>query len=194
MASDWPSDPNDVLGGLYGSIYAARASGGGSASNIWDAIRAGAASWAESVLSVTGSAAPTQAEIDAAAGQLLSGVTVSDVNRYNQIAGAQTAAHQNLQSQGLYDQIMGTSIFTPPWSTTAGNPAIPDRYRIRVLRSITVRGFTTIERQEWASYELEGPLTSVIQALAQADARFTSADYNVRASINDVLDYSIEQV
>jgi len=175
-------------------MVSARQQGGGGAANMWDAIRSGAEQWAASVLSVTSGTAPTQAAIDAATQQLIGNVTISDVNRYTQLAGDYLRAKENLQTQGLYDQIMGTSVFTPPWAQTAGNPAVPDRYRIRVLRDITVRGFTTINRQEWASYELEGPLTSVIQALAQADARFTSADYNVRASINNVLEYSIEQV
>ena len=99
-----------------------------------------------------------------------------------------------LQAQGLDEQILGRNVFTPPWSTTAGNPAVPDRYRIRVLRDITVQGFTAINRQEWATYELAGQLGTAGAAIDYANQLFTQADYNSRATINAVLDYSIEQV
>jgi hypothetical protein len=85
-------------------------------------------------------------------------------------------------------------VFNAPWSTTASNPAIPTRYRLRVLRDITYKGFTAINRQEWATYELGGVLTTVGDALTTADALFNQADYNSRASINSTLDYSIETV
>jgi hypothetical protein len=194
VADNWPNDSDAVLRGLWGSIVAARESGGGSAANIWDSIRNGAQAWAEGVLSITSPTPPTDTEIAQQAQQLIGGVTVLDVNRYNAIAGQYINAKNQLQAQGLDEQILGTSIFNPPWSTTSSNPAIPTRYRIRVLRDITVAGFTKINRQEWATYELAGPIGNAGDALNYANTLFAQADYNARAAINSVLDYSIETV
>lgn len=175
-------------------MVAAREAGGGGAANMWDSIRTGAASWAEGVLAITSPTPPTADEIAAKAQQLIGGVTIQDVNKYTALAGDFLRAKGNLAAQGLEQQILGTSIFTPPWSTTAGNPAVPDRYRIRVLRDITVHGFTAINRQEWSTYELAGQLATAGAALQYANTLFGQADYNSRAEINAVLDYSIEQV
>jgi len=194
VASSFTGDPGNPLLGFWGAFQDAAQAGGRGAANLWDTLNSAAYDQAATTLALTSTTPPTELEIQSAAKALIGNVTIQDMNGIAKDLGSWMSARQNLQSQGLYDQILGQSIFTPSWSTTAGNPAVPDRYRIRVLRDITVRGFTTIQRQEWASYELEGPLTNVIQALAQADARFTSADYNVRASINNVISYEIEQV
>lgn len=194
MASDWPSDPDSVLRGLFGNFISAREQGGGGAANMWDSLRTGAEAWATGVLNITSQSPPTPEEISATAKQLIGNVTIQDVNRYTALAGQYIAAKNNLASQGLEEQILGTSVFTPPWSTTAGNPAVPDRYRIRVLRDITVRGFTLIDRQEWATYELSGALSTAGSALDFANQLFEQSDYNARASINSVVDYSIEQI
>lgn len=194
MASDWPNDPDSVLRGLWGNLVSARESGGGGAFNMWTALKSGAAAWAEGVLSVTSIEPPTEQEIALQAQQLIGNVTVQDMNRYTALAGDFLRTRSNLQAQGLEEQILGTSIFTPPWSTTAGNPAVPDRYRIRILRDIQVQGFTSINRQEWATYELAGQIGTAGQAIDYANQLFAQADYNSRASINSVLDYSIEQV
>jgi hypothetical protein len=175
-------------------MVSAREQGGGSAANMWQSIQSGALSWAEGVLNITSPTPPTQQEIAATAQQLIGHITILDVNRYTKLAGEYLSAKSNLANQGLEQQILGQSIFTPPWSTTAGNPAVPDRFRIRVLRDITVRGFTAINRQEWATYELAGPLGTAGDALTYANSLFTAADYNSRASINSILDYAIEQV
>jgi hypothetical protein len=161
---------------------------------MWDALRTGAEAWATGVLNITSAEPPTPQQISDTAKQLIGNVTIQDVNRYTQIAAQYLLAKNNLAAQGLEEQVLGTSIFTPPWATTAGNPAVPDRYRIRVLRDITVRGFTLITRQEWATYEIAGQLTSAGSALDMANQLFAQADYNARASINSVLDYAIEQV
>jgi hypothetical protein len=194
VASDWPNDSDSVLRGLWGNMVSAREQGGGGAANMWQSIQSGATAWAEGVLNITSPTPPTQEEIAATAKGLIGNITIQDVNRYTKLAGEYLAAKSNLSAQGLEEQVLGTSIFTPPWATTTDNPAVPDRFRIRVLRDITVRGFTLINRQEWATYEISGALTSAGNALDQANQLFTQADYNARASINSVLDYSIEQV
>jgi hypothetical protein len=161
---------------------------------MWRGLREGAYSWAEGVLSVTSSTPPTPEEIQARADEFIGHVTIQDMNRYSQLAGEYLRARQNLQQLGEGGQITGDAIFSPPWSKTVGNPAVPTRYRLRVQREIEVRGFTRITRTEWATYEFSGPITSIADLLNQANTLFAQADYNARASINQILDYSIETV
>lgn len=161
---------------------------------MWSSLRTAATEWATSVLAVTSTGPPSEADIAAKAHQLIGHVTVQDMNRYAKTVGEFLKSRRNLAALGSDLQITGDAIFQPPWATTVGNPAVPTRYRIRVLRSITVRGFTQIQRQEWATYEISAPLTNVADALQQANTLFAQADYNARASINDILDYTIEAV
>ena len=194
MASSWPNDPDGVLRGLFGSLVAGAESGGLGAVNMWSSLRTAATDWATSVLSVTSSMPPTQADIAAKVDQLIGHVTVQDVNRYAQHVGAFLRAKQRLHQIPYGGQITGDAVWVPPWAQTVGNPAVPTRYRIRVQRAITVYGFKPIQRVEWATYEITAPLTSAQDALQQANTLFSAADYNARAQINQVLDYSIEAV
>ena len=194
MAPQWPNDPDGVLRGLFGNLVAGAESGGRGAANMWSSLRTAATDWATGVLSVTSAEPPTPDAVAAKVHQLIGHVTIQDMNRYTAKVGEYLRAKSNLAQLGESNQITGAEIFTPPWATTANNPAIPTRYRIRVLRSITVRGFTHIQREEWATYEITSPLTSVGDALQQANTLFSMADYNARASINEILDYSIEVV
>lgn len=194
MGSTWPNNPDAVLRGLFGGLVTGAEGGGRGAANMWSSLKTAANDWAKGVLSVTSAVPPTDEQITATAHQLIGHVTIQDMNRYAQTVGEFLRAKQNLQELGTDYQITGDAIFSPPWSKTADNPAIPTRYRIRVLRSITVRGFTHIQRNEWATYELSGPLTNVADALQQANTLFSQADYNSRASINEILDYQIETV
>lgn len=191
--SDYGNDADSVLRGLFGSLTSAAENGIG-AQNMWQALRSGAYNWASSVLSVTSPEPPTPEEITNAANGLIQHVTVTDMNRYASLAGKYVATKNNLAALNPNDQIPGEAIFNPPWANTADNPAIPTRYRIRVLRDITVHGFTAIERQEWSTYELGGTLTSIGDALTQADQLFSQADYNARADINATVDFVIETV
>ena len=167
---------------------------GRDAANIWGGLRQGAYDYAESVLNVTSPSSPSVADIRAAADSMLSHVTILDVNRYTQLAGQFLRAKQNLMDASPYEQITGGMIFDPPWATTSTNPAIPTRYRIRVNRSLIVHGFTTIERDEWATYELAGPLTSVEDAINYANTLFNQAAYNKTADIASVNQYTLETV
>lgn len=69
-------------------------------------------------------------------------------------------------------------------------------YRLRILREIEVKTpFGGVQRlQEWNTYSLPSPLTSLNQAIAQANAAFSAASYNSAASIVDVLDVAIEAI
>ncbi len=193
MAFGDAGNPDSVLRGLWGSIVNAAASGR-DAANMWGGLRQGAYDYAQSVLNVTSASEPTATEIRAAADQMLSHVTIMDMNRYTQLAGQFLRAKENLFNAAPYAQIDGSMIFDPPWATTSDNPAVPTRYRIRVLRTLTVHGFTTITRNEWATYELAGPLTSIQDALNYANTLFNQADYNKTADIFSVNQYTLETV
>jgi len=194
MASQWPNNPDSVLRGMLGNLVSAAESGGRGAANMWSAIHSAANDWASGVLAVTNPTPPTPEEISAKAQQLIGHITIQDVNRYSHTVGEFLRARANLASLGPQEQITGNAVFNPPWARTTGNAAVPTRYRIRVLRSITVKGFTSINREEWASYEVTGPLTSAADALNQANSLFSQSDYNSRASINSILDYTIEAI
>ena len=193
MPDDQITNKDSVLRGLFGTFTAAAEAGMGTA-EVWSSLRSAATDWATSVVSVTAGAAGYDEAVSTAAQTLLQGVTIQDVNTYRAIAGAAVRAKNNLQSAAGTEQIVGTSIFQAPWSVTGDNPAIPTRYRLRVLRNITVKGFTQVERNEWASYDLGINITSVDDAIKMANDAFNREDYNKTASINSVLDYSLEVV
>jgi len=193
MAFGDSGSADSVLRGLFGSLVNA-AQYGRDASNMWGALRQGAYDYAESVLNVTSATAPSATEIRAAANNMLGHVTIMDMNRYVSLAGKFLAAKQNLFNAAPYSQITGNMIFDPPWATSSSNPAVPTRYRIRVNRTLTVHGFTTITRNEWATYELTGPLTSINDALNYANTLFNQADYNKTADIFSVNEYTLETV
>jgi len=191
--ADYGDSADSVLRGLFGSLTNAAADGL-DATNMWSALRSGAYNWASSVLNVVSPEPPSADQISNAANDLIQHVTIMDMNRYVKQAGEWLRAKNTLMGLDPNDQIPGTAIFTPSWNTTGDNPAVPTRYRIKILRDITVHGFTAINRQEWSTYELGGTLTSVMDAVDKANQLFSQADYNARADINEVLSYEIETV
>ena len=190
--SSWPGSES-ILRGLFGSIVGS-AEAGQTTSEVWGQLRNASETWAAPALRIQLGREPTQEEVSAAGRQLLSNVSVADVSRFRGYAGAQVRAHRNLLALGEGRQITDSEIFTPPWSKTAANPAIQPRYRIRVNWNVEFHGFTTIEREEWATYDLEGPLTTIEDAISQARAAFGAGAYNARARISTINDYMIEQV
>jgi hypothetical protein len=161
---------------------------------MWGALRDGAYNWAQNALEMTSATPPTPQEVQAAADNYIGHVTIMDMNRYVKMAGEFLSARDRLMSLDPGDQITGTEIFRPEWAKTTNNPAVPERYRIRVLRNITVSGFTQIEREEWGEYEISGPLTSVEDALRQADQLWGQGGSSFRAKINYVVSYDIRAV
>lgn len=190
--SSWP-DSDSILRGLFGSIVNSTEQGQSTA-DVWGQLRNASETWAEPALRVQLGRQPTADEISAAGRALLSHVSAADVSRYRGIAGQQVAARQALADLGEGRQITDAEVFTPPWARTASNPAIQTRYRIRVNWHISFKGFEQVERDEWSTYDLEGPLTTLEDALGQARASFNTASYNRRASILGVNDYMIEAV
>lgn len=192
-ASDYPNNTDGFLRGIFGSLVEAAGRNAGTA-EIWSTIKGAANDWASSTLAVTAGENVTDQMIADKVTQLIGHVTIQDVNQYRSIAGQAARAQQVLEGLAPNEQITAGAIFQAPWAKTADNPAIPTRYRIRVLRNITVSGFTAIEREEWATYDLGSVLTTTQDALDQADDLFNQAKYNKSASINRTLAYTIEAI
>lgn len=187
----WQNSPN--LRSLFPSIVSA-ASSGASTAEVWGAIRDAAGGIAAQVLGTTLGREPTEQEVLDQVGKLLGGISATDVSQARGAAGAMVSAHSNLINGDPNAQIESSQIARAPWSTTTNVAGVSEQYRIRVQRSITVKGFTSIDRVEWSTYNLSGPLTSIADAVSQANNLFNGSAYNKTASINQVLDYVIEAV
>lgn len=188
----WESSPG--LKQLFGSIVAS-AEQGATTAQVWDDLRTNAADLAQSTLSLTLGREPTESEVATGAANLLRGVDAIKVGYARQFAGQMVSAHGELTAHDPDQQIEYGMIARPPWAITVNAYGVREQYRIRVNREITFHGVAgDVVRQEWASYSLTGPLTTINDALSQADSMFTGADYNRRTSINQTLDYTIEAV
>lgn len=187
----WSDKPG--LRQLFPAIVSAAADGASTA-QVWDAIRGAAGNMASQVLSTTLGREPTEQEVLQSAKGLLDGISATDVSAARGAAGQMVSAHANLVGGDPDAQIDSSQIARAPWSQTTNVAGVNEQYRIRVQRSITVKGFTEINTTEWGTYDLSGPLTSVNDALTQANGLWSGRDYNKRASINQVLDYVIEAV
>jgi hypothetical protein len=189
MGSDWPNNNDAVMRGLFGSLQAGAANGR-DAANMWQSLREGAYALAQDYLQKTGIVDPTEEQIQARGQELIGHVTIMDMNRYVKEVGNWMSAKSSLANLESNQQITGASIWTPSWNKTADNPAIPTRYKLRVLRDITYRGIN-VNEQRWSTYEITSPLTTIEDALGQADSLFGQARYFRSATINSILDYEI---
>ena len=192
MAGQWYQDAPG-LRQVFPSIVAAAAEGQTTA-QVWQTLRTAADSAASASLSISLGREPTTEEVATASGQILRGVGVQQVNQARAAAGQMVQAHSRLTSSDPNALITAEMIGIPPWSVTADAAGVQTQYRISVKREITVHGFTEITREEWGSYNLSGPITTVADALNQANSLFGNADYNRNVDINQMLDYSIEAV
>jgi hypothetical protein len=122
------------------------------------------------------------------------GVGIQEVNTYRSIANDWRTAKEALHSSGTTGQISADHIWTPPWSQTAGAP-VPNRFRVKVQWEVTPQ--TGDPFNMWASYELDSPLTSLDDLLAQAgglSAKKPTSALPLGASITAVNDYDLEQI
>ena len=184
---------NPLLSGLFGTFQEGAAAGADTAS-IWSSLRQAAANWYYQSLNVTPPESETALEQTGAEGLRGQGVTVQSVSTYRGVAGNWLQAKANLQALNPADQIPGEAIFTPPWSKTASS-AVADRYRIRVQWTWSPEGEEPTS--QWASYELNTPLSNVMNALSQAQQQAQNSDYWValtNTATPVASDYSIEQI
>jgi hypothetical protein len=122
------------------------------------------------------------------------GVTIFDVNTYRGIAGSWAQAKANLMALNPAEQIPGNAVFTSPWATTTA-AGVPDRYRIRVNWEWSPEGQEATS--QWASYELTGPISSLNNALSQAQQLAQRSTYWVQLTQSATpvaTDYEIEQI
>jgi hypothetical protein len=189
---DWYTDAPG-LRAVFPSIVQA-ASEGQTTAQVWQTIRSSADEASAAQLSIQLGRAPTAEEVAESSSFLLRGVGIQQVNGARAAAGQMVAAHAALSGADPDAQITADMVGVPPWSITSNAAGVQTQYRIHVQREIVVHGFTAITRQEWASYNLSGPITSIADALDQANSLFGAADYNRNVDINQILDYSIETV
>lgn len=189
---DWPGS-NDLLSGLFGAFQAG-AAGKLDTASVWQQLRITAG---QIQYQASGSFEPiTQAQLEANGAEILrqQGVGIQQVNTYRALAGQWLGAKQNLHASDEVSQVTSGEIFRPPWAQTA-DPAVPDRYRVRVNWQVTPAAgdvFTS-----WASYELTAPVTSIADALEQAGqlvAKQPTSEMPPGAAVTGVEDYEIEQV
>ena len=184
---------NPLLSGLFGTFQEAAAAGADTAS-IWSSLRESAATW---WYGTNGLPLPTsEAVLQSTGASLLheQGVTIFNVNEYRSTAGAWAQAKANLAALNPADQITGEAIFTPPWATTAVS-GVPDRYRIRVQWTWSPEGEAPVS--QWSSYELTGPISSLNNALSQAQQLAQGSSYwatLTNTATPEATDYEIEQI
>jgi len=186
-------DASSNLRGLFPAILSA-ASQGASTAGVWQAIRDAADNTAESVLNVTLGRTPTDDEVTSYASNILSGIDAASVSQARGAAGQMVTAHENLINTPIDDQIDASAIARPPWAITTNNPVVQEQYRIRINWNVETTRIGTHVTNEWATYNLSGPITSVADALGQAQSIFAGADYNRASQVTEILDYTIEAV
>ena len=137
---------------------------------------------------------PTADELEDATNQTLAGVGATQVSQARSAAGSIVNAYGNLHGLAETDQILGNAIARPPWAITTNVAGVNEQYRIRVLRTIYPFSTQRFTRQEWNTYNLSGTLTSISDALDQANNLWGQNPYNRTSSIVSIDDYMIESV
>lgn len=184
---------NPLLSGLFGVLQSAAAARLSTA-DVWQSLRVAAGTWQYQAQG--GGETPSLSELEQAGRQILSenGVGLQQVNEYRASAGQWRAAKERLQAANNGTQVQGNQIFVPPWATTAG-PEQQSRFRLRVNWEITPTAGDVFNK--WSSYELTAPVTTIADALDQANGMM-SGDKYLQLLAGDSsptpIDYEIEQV
>ena len=189
----WSDYQNPLLSGLFGTFQESAQAGADTAS-VWTALRQAAGSWYYQSLGLTPPSVAAELEAQGASVLSAQGVSANSVSVYRGVAGNWAQAKANLAGLNPTDQIPGEAIFVPPWSKTA-NAAVPDRYRIRIQWQWSPEGETPTS--QWASYELNGPLVNMANAVFQASQLAQGSQYWVamtNASTPTITDFEIEQI
>jgi hypothetical protein len=184
---------NSLLQGLFGSFQAGAAQHTDTAS-IWTSLRINAANWANRFTPDEGALSDAELEEQGKGILAQAGVNAVTVSTYRGIAGQWLAAKQNLLAADQDTAIAANQIFRPPWAKTA-DPAVPDRYQLRVQYTITPTigdAFT-----KWSTYEVTAPLTTISNILDQANGLVAGDKYlSLLAGDTDpeVSDYELRQI
>lgn len=161
---------------------------------IWKDLRTNAGSWQFAAQGVAQPWDPT--ELESAGRAILSaqGVNGATVSTFRGIAGSWLGSKQNLHALGEQEQITGNAVFTAPWARTA-DASVPSRYRLRTQWQIEPAAgdvFTT-----WKADEIDGPLTSLVDLLGQAEPTPKTDSGKLLLSGGGpplLLDFELEQV
>lgn len=184
---------NPLLRGLFGVVQAGAAQHASTA-DIWSDLRQTAGSWQ---FQAQGAEQPYDpAALEEAGRAILSaqGVNAATVSSFRGVAGQWLGAKESLANRDPSEQIMASDIFTPPWATTAGGE-IPSRYRIRTLWQVEPSAGDVFTK--WTANEIDGPLTSLDDALAQTEPQPDTTSGKLLLSGGGpptLLDYELEQV
>lgn len=188
-------EPTDVplLRGLFGVLQTG-AQQRLSTSDIWQNLRVAAGTWQ---FQAQGQAQPYDpAAVETAGRQILGaqGIRGDTVSTFRGVAGQWLAAKQRLAGIDGSQQITNREIFQPPWAIT-DNDAVPSRYRIRSQWQITPTTGESFTR--WKADELTGPLTTLPDALSEAEPTANTESGQMILSGGEppvLLDYEIEQI
>lgn len=193
--TDTPPDVtgNPLLRGLFGVLQAGAQEHLNTA-DIWSNLRANAASWQFQAQGLPQPYDP--AALQSAGREILraQGIDAAAVSSFRGVAGQWLQAKNSLASRDPGAQIRASDIFVPPWAQTAGSES-PSRYRIRTQWQVQPAVGDVFTR--WQSDELEGPLTSVDDVLAQTQATADGPKYRqllADGGSQAISDYSLEMI
>jgi hypothetical protein len=158
---------------------------------MWDAFNSSATDFVTQQLGLTSFGSATAEEIAAGVKEMTGNVTIQMMNTYVQLAGQNLRANANLAALELDQQIPGEAIFTPPWSTTGDNPAIPTRYILRVNSSVRDLIAHGAYADQWNSYMISGPLTSMSDLLNRANQLFNQNPSASRYRVGSINAYTL---
>lgn len=188
-----PATDNPLLRGLFGVVQSG-AQQRLSTADIWSSLRTAAGTWQFQAQGVAQPYDP--AALEAAGRDILraQGVGIQGVNQFRGLAGQWLGSKQALHAQGDDEQITAGSVFTPPWSATA-DASVPSRYRIRTQWQYEDADGELATR--WKADELSGPLTTISDALENAEPTDDTTSGAMILSGNEppvMLDYEIEEI
>ncbi len=145
----------DLPAGLqwFQSIWSA-ASEGMTTADVWSAIRGAAESQAAFLLGTEVGIPETAAEVSARAQELLSGLTIFDVNQMRAAAGQMVTAMGNLSAASIEEVIDESMIGRPLTAMTGVETGLPPIYRARINYSAV--DFEGNGFSDWTSLFLQG--------------------------------------
>lgn len=193
--SEPPSDAaqSPLLRGLFGVLQQAASNRVGTA-QVWSDLRTAAGTWQAQAQGLPQPYDPAQLQ---EAGRLIlqrQGINAAAVSTFRGIAGDWRGSQERLRQLGPSEQITSGEIFTPPWSKTASD-LTPSRYRVRTQWQFTDSAGNV--QTAWRSDEVTGPLTTVPDALSDAEPNADTESGRMLLSGDEppvMLAYELEQI
>ena len=182
-----------LLRGLFGTLQTAAQQGLGTA-DIWTSLRNAVGGWSFQAQGMPQPYDPGQVELAGARILNSQGIRADTVSTFRGVAGQWLSAKQNLAAAGPEAQILAGSVFVPPWAITADS-SVPSRYRIMSQWQFTDAAGGT--QSQWRADELTGPLTTLSDALSQAEPNANTQSGQLVLSSGEppvMTDFSIEQI